>query len=89
MHKNVLETALNEEVVKRAPAAPGGVDEIVLSLHAKGLTTGEISAHFADIYGALVSKEAVSRIIDSVVAEMDEWPNRPLEAVYTAIFTQT
>ena len=39
-----------------------GVDEIVLSLYAKGLTTGEISAHFAEIYGASVTKETVSRI---------------------------
>ena len=39
-----------------------GVDEIVLSLFAKGLTTGEIAAHFDQIYGASVSKETVSRI---------------------------
>jgi transposase-like protein len=37
---------------------------VVLSLYAKGLTTGEISAHFAEIYGASVSKEAISRITD-------------------------
>jgi hypothetical protein len=42
------------------------VDEIVLSLYAKGLTTGEISAHFAEIYGASISKETISRITDKV-----------------------
>jgi len=62
------------------------VDEIVLSLYAKGLTTGEISAHFAEIYGASVSKETVSRITDKVIAEMADWVNRPLDAVYAAIF---
>jgi putative transposase len=46
------------------------VDEIVLSLYAKGLTTGEISAHFAEIYGASVSKETISRITDKVIEEM-------------------
>ncbi len=51
------------------------VDEVVLSLHAKGLTTGEISAHFHDIYGASVSKETISRITDRVVEEMHEWAN--------------
>lgn len=56
-----------------------GVDEIVLSLTAKGLTTGEISAHFAEIYGASVSKETVSRITDRVVDEMHEWMSRPLD----------
>ena len=63
-----------------------GVDEMVLSLYAKGLTTGEISAHFAEIYGASVSKETVSRITDRVLEEMAAWQNRPLDEVYAAIF---
>ncbi len=62
------------------------VDEIVLSLYAKGLTTGEISAHFAEIYGASVSKETISRITDRVVAEMQDWAARPLDSVYVAVF---
>jgi transposase-like protein len=62
------------------------VDEIVLSLYSKGLTTGEISAHFAEIYGASVSRETVSRITEKVVAEMAEWAARPLDAVYVAVF---
>ena len=71
-----------------------GVDEIVLSLYAKGLTTGEISAHFAEIFprkregppGASVSKETISRITDKVQAEMQDWAARPLDEVYAAIF---
>lgn len=62
-----------------------GVDEIVLSLYAKGLTTGEISAHFADIYDASVSKETISRITDKVIDEMRDWSARPLDWVYAAI----
>ncbi len=62
------------------------VDEVVLSLYAKGLTTGEISAHFADIYGASVSKDTVSRITDRVLEEMQAWSTRPLERVYAAVF---
>lgn len=42
----------------------GDVDTVVLSLYAKGLTTGEISAHFAEVYGASVSKDTVSRTTD-------------------------
>ncbi len=57
----------------------------MLSLYAKGLTTGEISAHFAEIYGASVSKETISRITDKVVAEMTDWAARPLDAVYVAV----
>ncbi|HEY7274301.1 MAG TPA: IS256 family transposase [Actinoplanes sp.] len=62
------------------------VDEIVLSLYAKGLTTGEISAHFAEIYDASISKETISRITDKVIAEMTEWATRPLDPVYVAVF---
>lgn len=58
------------------------VDGIVLSLDVKGMTTGEISAHFAEIYGASVSKETVSRITDEVMAEMTEWSTRPLDRFY-------
>ena len=63
-----------------------GVDEVVLSLYAKGLTTGEISAHFAEIYGASVSKETISRITDKVIEEMNDWAVRPLDEIYAAVF---
>jgi Transposase, Mutator family len=73
------------KIVKKRQRRLTDVDEIVLSLYAKGLTTGEISAHFAEIYGASVSKETISRITEEVVAEMQEWAARPLDAVYVAI----
>lgn len=73
-------------IVKKRQRRLNGVDEIVLSLYANGLTTGEISAHFAQIYGASVSKETVSRITDKVLEEMATWQARPLEEVYAAIF---
>ena len=73
-------------IVKKRQRRLTGVDEMVLSLYAKGLTTGEISAHFAEIYGASVSKETVSRITDRVLEEMAAWQNRPLDEVYAAIF---
>src|SRR5215813_5646295 len=74
------------QIVKKRQRRLTGVDEIVLSLYAKGLTTGEISAHFAEIYGASVSKETISRITDKVVEEMTDWCNRPLDQVYAAVF---
>ncbi|MBA3799992.1 MAG: IS256 family transposase [Geodermatophilaceae bacterium] len=73
-------------IVKKRQRRLNGVDEIVLSLYAHGLTTGEICAHFAQIYGASVSKETVSRITDKVVEEMNDWANRPLDGVYAAVF---
>ena len=74
------------QIVKKRQRRLTGVDEIVLSLYAKGLTTGEISAHFAEIYGATVSRETVSRITDKVIEEMNDWSVRPLEQVYAAVF---
>jgi transposase-like protein len=74
------------QIVKKRQRRLTGVDEIVLSLYAKGLTTGEISAHFAEIYGASVSRETISRITDKVIEEMQSWQQRPLDGVYAAIF---
>ena len=73
------------QIVKKRQRRLSGVDEIVLSLYAKGLTTGEICAHFAEIYGASVSKETISRITERVVDEM-AWQPRPLDEVYVAVF---
>jgi len=74
------------QIVKKRQRRLSGVDEIVLSLYAKGLTTGEISAHFAEIYGASVSKETISRITDKVIEEMNDWAVRPLDEIYAAVF---
>ncbi|OZV71636.1 IS256 family transposase [Micromonospora echinospora] len=73
-------------IVRKRQRRLSGVDEVVLSLYAKGLTTGEISAHFAEIYGASVSKETISRITDKVIEEMVDWSHRPLDEIYAAVF---
>ena len=78
-------SSFEPQIVKKRQRRLSGIDEIVLSLTAKGLTTGEIAAHFADIYGARVSKDTISRITDKVIAEMAEC-NRPLESVYPVVF---
>jgi transposase-like protein len=74
------------QIVRKRQRRLSGVDEIVLSLYAKGLTTGEIAAHFAEIYGASVSRETISRITDRVLEEMADWSVRPLDEIYAAIF---
>jgi putative transposase len=70
------------QIVRKRQRRLTGVDEMVLSLYAKGLTMGEISAHFAEIYGASVSKETISRITDKVIEEMTSWQNRPLDSAW-------
>ena len=73
-------------IVRKRQRRLDGVDGIVLSLSAKGLTTGEISAHLAEVYGASVSKDTISAITDRVLDAMAEWQSRPLDPVYPVIF---
>lgn len=79
-------SSFEPKIVRKRQRRLTGIDEIVLSLSAKGLTTGEIAAHFEDIYGASVSKDTISRIADKVIEEMTEWQNRPLDRVYPVVF---
>jgi transposase-like protein len=67
------------KIVKKRQRRLSGVDEMVISLVAKGLTTGEVSAHMAEVYSAEVSRDTISRITDRVISEMSEWQNRPLD----------
>ena len=62
-----------------------GLSGNVISLYAKGLTTGEIQAHLDEIYGIGVSRETISKITDAIVADMTAWQNRPLDAVYPVL----
>jgi putative transposase len=73
-------------IVRKRQRRLTDVDMVVLSLYAKGLTTGEISAHLAEVYGASVSKDTVSRITDAVLEDMQAWTSRPLQAIYAAVF---
>jgi transposase-like protein len=63
-----------------------GVEDLVISLSAKGLTTGEICAHLSEVYGAQVSKQTISTITDRVLEGMAEWQSRPLDVVYPVLF---
>ncbi|WP_228801414.1 IS256 family transposase [Nocardia cyriacigeorgica] len=74
------------QIVRKRQRRLGGVENMVLSLSAKGLTHGEISAHLREVYGAEVSKQTISTITDKVIDGMAEWQNRPLDSVYPVIF---
>ena len=62
------------------------IEEKILSMYAKGMTTGDIETHIRDIYGIEVSDTTVSRITDKVLPIAKEWQQRPLEAVYAVVF---
>jgi transposase-like protein len=78
--------SFDPQIVKKRQRRLDGIDQIVLSLTARGLTTGEVAAHFDEVYGAKVSKDTISRITDKVLAEMADWCNRPLDRVYPVLF---
>jgi putative transposase len=73
-------------IVKKRQRRLSDLDQVVLSLSAKGLTTGKISAHLGEVYGAEMSKDTVTRITDRVIEEMQAWWAPPLEEVHAAIF---
>jgi transposase-like protein len=62
------------------------IEEKILSMYAKGMTTGDIEAHIHDIYGIEVSDTTVSRITDKILPIAREWQQRPLETVYAVVF---
>jgi transposase-like protein len=80
------EGSFEPTIVAKRQRRLSGVDDLVISLSAKGLTHGEISAHLAEIYGAEVSKQTISTITDRVVDGMAQWQSRPLDPVYPVIF---
>lgn len=61
------------------------IEEKILSMYAKGMSTGDIEAHIRDIYGLAVSDTTVSRITDKVLPVAREWQQRPLESIYAAV----
>jgi putative transposase len=63
-----------------------GFDDKILSLYARGMTVREIQGHLAELYGAEVSPDLISRVTDAVLEEVRDWQNRPLDAVYPIVF---
>jgi transposase-like protein len=62
-----------------------GFDEAIISLYAKGLTTGDIRKHLQEIYDVEVSRELISKITDGVIDEMNQWSSRPLDSMYPLV----
>lgn len=80
------DASFEPKIVAKRQRRLSGVDELVISLSAKGLTHGEICAHLAEVYGAEVSKQTISTITDRVMDGMSDWQSRPLDSVYPVIF---
>nr|WP_261991725.1 IS256 family transposase [Streptomyces sp. or43] len=73
------------QIVPKHSRRVQGFDAAILSLYAKGLTTGEIQAHLSEIYDMEVSRDLISRATHQVSAELEAWRNRPLDRVYAVV----
>src|SRR5215207_2289361 len=74
------------KIVPKGARRLGQVDDMILSLYARGMTTRDITAHLAEVYGAEVSPVLVSRVTDVVAEEITAWATRPLDAVYPIVY---
>ena len=79
------EGSFNPQIVPKHARRVEGFDEAIISLYAKGLTTGEIQAHLSEIYAAEVSRDLISRVTDKVNDELAAWASRPLDRVYPVV----
>lgn len=73
-------------VPKNKTTLAGDIEEKILSMYAKGMTTGDIETHIQDIYGLECSDTTISRITDKILPVVKEWQSRPLEEVYAVVF---
>jgi len=74
------------QLIKKQQTRFTSMDDKVLSLYAKGMTTREIVAMFKELYGADVSASLISRITDSVIEKVIEWQSRPLDSIYPIVY---
>lgn len=74
------------QTVKKNQTDISNIEDQVLSMYAKGMTTRDISAHLRDVYGVEASVEMISRMTDRIMPVAKEWQNRPLERKYTIVF---
>ena len=74
------------QTVKKNQTDISNIEEQVLSMYAKGMTTRDISSHLRDVYGVDASAEMISHMTDRILPIAREWQNRPLEKKYAVVF---
>ena len=80
------EGSFEPRVVKKHQKDISAIDDKIISMYAKGMTTRQISEQIEDIYGFEVSEGLVSDITDKLLPQIEEWQQRPLSDVYPVIF---
>lgn len=73
-------------VKKQQTTLTGDIEDKIISMYAKGMTTADIESHIRDIYGIEVSDSTISRVTDKILPVVKEWQSRPLESLYAVVF---
>lgn len=73
-------------IKKQQTTLSGDIEEKILSMYAKGMTTSDIESHIREIYGIDVSDSTISRVTDKILPVVREWQSRPLESIYAVVF---
>ena len=74
------------KIVRKRQKDISSIDQKIISMYAKGMTTRQISDTLQDIYGFEASEGFISDVTDKILPQIEEWQNRPLEEVYPVIF---
>jgi putative transposase len=74
------------QIVRKGQRRAGQVDDMILSLYARGMTTRDIQAHLEEVYGVAVSPALISNVTDVVADEITAWQARPLDAFYAILY---
>ena len=74
------------QIVRKGQRRFEGFDDKILALYSRGLSTRDIEAHLAEIYGVKVGRDLISRVTDAVMDDVREWQQRPLDDVYPVLF---
>lgn len=74
------------QIVKNYETSINGLEEQIIALYSKGMSTRDIEAHINDIYGVDVSPSLISKITDKLLPQISEWQSRPLERVYPIVY---
>lgn len=80
------EGSFEPQLVKKQQTRFTSLDDKILSLYAKGMSTREIVATFKEMYGAEVSPTLISKVTDAVIERVVEWQSRPLDAIYPIVY---
>ena len=74
------------QIIRKNQTDVSNIEDQVLSMYAKGMTTRDISSHLRDVYGVEASAEMISHMTDRILPIAKEWQNRPLEKKYAIVF---